>query len=80
MLALARRQEEAFRRGAIGSVRPVLWESQQVWEGLPVWTGLTDNYIKVVAQSHQPLFNRTTQARLVGVRGEYLLAQVLCSS
>ncbi len=77
MLALARHLEEAFRRSAIGSVRPVLWENQQVLEGLPVWTGLTDNYIKVVAQASQSLFNRTTQARLVGERGEYLLAQVL---
>ena len=51
-----------FRRGLVGSVRPVLWESRDDSSGR--WTGLTDTYVRVSCRSERPLANEITKARL----------------
>ncbi len=63
MLKLARESAGRFRQQLLGQTMMVLWE-QEVDEGL--WTGLTDNYIRVVARSSEPLKNRLLPARLGG--------------
>ena len=65
MLALAKRQARRFRKDRLGSTRPVLWESREMREGRVWWSGLTDNYIRVRAQSELSLLNVVTPGRLV---------------
>ncbi len=68
---IARRSGEAFRRGLVGCTMPVLWETR-----LPDgrWSGLTDNYVRVFAESADRLHNTVRAARLSdlepgGIRG-----------
>ena len=77
MLALARVQASEFREASLGSVRPVLWERSGVREGGPRLVGLTDSYLRVVAEGAPSLVNSVTPARLVANVGEELLAEVL---
>ena len=81
MEAVARRTGDAVRESFVGSLRPVLWEScEQPANGHgAVWNGLTDNYLRVraVAPSGVDLENRITWTRLVGVRGDCLVGQVV---
>ena len=77
MLALAQEQALAFRRGSIGSVRPVLWERCQAWGDRRLTLGLTDNYLKVCTTEDPLLVNRVTAARLVGEEKDRLLAEVV---
>ena len=71
MLALARQKAEAFRRKALGSVRPVLWE-RQARPG--VLDGLTDNYLRVEAPLDASMVNEISKVRLVSVRGNVVVA------
>ena len=77
MLALARVQGADFRTASLGSVRPVLWERSSLREGRPRLVGLTDNYLKVVAEGPPSLVNSVTPARLTGQLGEELLGEVV---
>ena len=70
LLELAERQSTAFRQAMLGSTRPVLWEEGAVGNEGQVWHGLTDNYVRVAAQSSEMLRNRITPVRLEGVDGE----------
>ncbi len=76
MLALARVQGDGFRTASLGSVRPVLWERSSLREGRPMLVGLTDNYLRVVAEGPASLVNSVTPARLTGRLGEELLGEV----
>ncbi len=76
MLALARVQADDFRTAALGSVRPVLWERSSLREGRPMLVGLTDNYLRVVAEEPASLVNSVTPARLTGRLGGELLGEV----
>ena len=73
LLGLAAEQAAAFRRGHIGARLPVLWEGQGS-DGKG-WSGLTDNYIRVRADSERPLVNCITLATLVGLEGGVMLAE-----
>jgi tRNA A37 methylthiotransferase MiaB len=77
MLALARVQGADFRTASLGSIRPVLWERSSLREGGPRLVGLTDNYLKVVAEGPPSLVNSVTPARLTGQLGEELLGEVV---
>ena len=68
----------AFRRGLIGQVRDVLWETARPVgdEGLR-WRGLTDNYVRVETTSHAELGNRITPARLTGMVDGVMTAELL---
>ncbi len=76
MLALARMQGDDFRTASLGSVRPVLWERSSLREDRPMLVGLTDNYLRVVAEGPASLVNSVTPARLTGRLGEELLGEV----
>ena len=61
MLKLAYESARRFRERFTGHTMMVLWE-QEVQEG--TWVGLTDNYIRVVARSDDPLRNSLVPASL----------------
>lgn len=63
LLALGEELSLRFRRGAAGSVRPVLWEAERTIEGRKWWHGHTDTYIPVYGQG-EGLANRITPVRL----------------
>jgi threonylcarbamoyladenosine tRNA methylthiotransferase MtaB len=70
------RTGEAFRRQMLGRTLPVLWETRSA-DGR--WSGLTDNYLRVYAESEADLKNTLWPARLCaldrrGVRGEIVRA------
>jgi threonylcarbamoyladenosine tRNA methylthiotransferase MtaB len=74
MLALAQESAQNFRRGFLGKAMAVLWEKKT--DG--IWTGLTDNYIRVYAQSDEDLTNKLLPVRLtevmpgeIGLRGVF---------
>ena len=70
MLAAARQGFQDFRNGQMGNTRTVLWENQVDREGARRWSGLTDNYIRVYAQSRRDLTNVITQAKLLKGDGD----------
>ena len=74
MLALSAGCRLRFRESQLGKVRPVLWE-QSSRSGY--WTGLTDNYVRVRTASEPHLGNRITGARLTGIEGDWVLAEVV---
>ncbi len=55
----------AFRRRFLGATRPVLWEGRAGDAEDGAWTGLTDNYLRVTAESVYDLTNRITDAVLL---------------
>jgi threonylcarbamoyladenosine tRNA methylthiotransferase MtaB len=63
MLALARESARSFREGFLGRTMAVLWEKQAGG----VWSGLTDNYIRVYAESSRNLTNELLPVRLTGI-------------
>ena len=69
MLKLARESARRFEEQFLGRTMLVLWE-REVDDG--VWVGLTDNYIRVVAQSNEPLKNWLIPVRLEGWHNHYL--------
>ncbi len=76
LIDLSSQHAYEFRRRSLGSTRPVLWEDRRRQNGTDQWVGLTDNYIRVVAESDEPLRNRITPARLVDQRSELVVAEV----
>ena len=67
----------AYRARFVGCTLPVLWESThglgpQGWE----LSGLTDNYLRVTAQSPKPLWNRITEVTLSGMTEDGLQGQL----
>lgn len=65
MLALAAESAERFARKFTGQVRAVLWENE-VSPGSDVYSGLTDNYIRVYAESAADLTGTISRTRLSG--------------
>ena len=72
LLTLAAQSRQNFRQSQIGTTRPTLWERAARHN---LWSGLTDNYLRVRAQSPTPLSNQITNARLTALDGDYLLAE-----
>jgi threonylcarbamoyladenosine tRNA methylthiotransferase MtaB len=72
MLKLAQRSAQAFRRGFLGRNLTVLWEERK--NG--VWSGLSDNYIRVFADSEDFLGNRLLPARMVAEHKKGLWGQL----
>ncbi len=77
LLSLSQRYSAAFRKRFLGTTRSVLWESPKVRNRPSDWTGLTDNYIRVVADSSKPLAGEITPARLLKQAENLVVAQVL---
>jgi threonylcarbamoyladenosine tRNA methylthiotransferase MtaB len=67
----------AYRKSFIGCTLNVLWESTQGL-GPKGWelSGLTDNYLRVITLSPEPLWNRITPVTLTGVTEEGLQGQL----
>ncbi len=81
-LDMRRRSFEAFRKGLLGAVLPILWEgSLRMGDGLRI-QGLTDNYVRVTTPLHhaseqQPsLANSITPARLLELVGDVVTAEI----
>jgi threonylcarbamoyladenosine tRNA methylthiotransferase MtaB len=64
MLALAAESARHFRQKFLGRTMPVLWEKQTGG----VWAGLTDNYIRVYAESGEDLVNKLLPVKLVEIK------------
>lgn len=75
MLNLSAESALRFRESQLGAVRPVLWERTSGSGGL--WSGLTDNYLRVRAVCDSTLSNQITNARLTGLEGDWVLAEVV---
>jgi len=74
MLELAGHCRQSFYEQFLGQIMPVLWE-KETKPGSGIYSGLTDNYIRVLAQSEKPLTNIIAPVKLVnfhndGVWGE----------
>ena len=74
LVSLSKRHAGAFRVRFIGAIRPVLWEGPKQRLGDGYYSGLTDNYIRVVAQSRAALTNLITLARLDRQEGGVVVA------
>ena len=72
MLELARQKASDFRRGALGSVRPVLWE-REVRPG--ILSGLTDNYLRVEMPLPASMINQISAVRLLAVKGDVVMGK-----
>lgn len=71
MLDLSRSSRRRFCERFLGQTMPVLWE-QEASPGSGIYSGLTSNYIRVFAQSNEPLGNEIRPARLVELYGQGL--------
>ncbi len=63
MIAVARESEHDFYRRHVGESLEVVWEEKRRGR----WSGLTDNYIRVFADSDEDLAGTVEEARLTGV-------------
>ena len=68
---------QAYRRKFIGKTMLVLWEAHTspTDSGWQI-EGLTDNYIRVVAQTSEPRWNRLDAVRLIAEMPEYLIGEI----
>ncbi|MCH8988413.1 MAG: tRNA (N(6)-L-threonylcarbamoyladenosine(37)-C(2))-methylthiotransferase MtaB [Chloroflexi bacterium] len=77
MLELAAAAAREFRQGVLGQTRPVLWEPAKRHESGGVWSGLTDNYLRVRAQSDRDLGNIITDTRLTALDEDRVTGEVV---
>ncbi len=77
MLAMARDAAAMHRNRFLGKQAVVLWEARKTVGGRSLWTGLTENYIRVYAESDGELTNRVLPARLVGEVADGLRAELV---
>jgi threonylcarbamoyladenosine tRNA methylthiotransferase MtaB len=73
LIALSQEQGAKYRTRFVGTNRQVLWESQKAGK----WVGLTDNYLRVTADCDRELDNQITWARIVGLNGQSVIAEVV---
>jgi threonylcarbamoyladenosine tRNA methylthiotransferase MtaB len=68
------------RRSFLGDTRPVLWENSMAGvNGAVRWTGLTDNYLRVLAEvpAGVDLHDRISAVRLVRLDGDDLWGEIV---
>jgi len=75
MLELAATAAREVRIGSLGQTRPVLWEPGKGRDAGGIWSGLTDNYLRIKAQSDRDLGNVITDARLTGLDGDWVTGE-----
>ena len=73
LIALSKEQGAKYRARFVGTSRKVLWESRKASK----WIGLTDNYLRVTADCDRELHNQITWARIVGLNGQSVIAEVV---
>jgi hypothetical protein len=66
-----------FRKGLVGSIRPVLWEGAESKQDTYLWKGITDNYVKVTCLSQRWLANEITDARLCDSKDEMVPVELI---
>ena len=76
LIALSQRQSTSYRSGLLGDTRAVLWESGSAPDDGPIYRGLTDNYVRVHTASDRDLANRITDATLLTLEADSILAKV----
>ncbi len=74
LIGLSQRQSSSYRSSLLGTTRAVLWESRSTTADGPVFRGLTDNYVRVHAASDRDLANCITEATLLTLQGDSILA------
>ncbi|MEW6231392.1 MAG: tRNA (N(6)-L-threonylcarbamoyladenosine(37)-C(2))-methylthiotransferase MtaB [Chloroflexota bacterium] len=72
--AVSQQSAAAFRRGFLGQTLEVLWEERAAGDR---WSGLTDNYLRVSAESALSLTNRIIPTLITALEGEGLNGSVL---
>jgi threonylcarbamoyladenosine tRNA methylthiotransferase MtaB len=75
MLELAQRSVHKFCQRFLGQDMMVLWE-REVTPCSGVYSGLTNNYIRVLTQSSEPLTNQLLSVRLVRLHNQGLWGEV----
>ena len=76
MLELAQQSTHKFCERFLGRNTMVLWEKEMT-PGSRIYSGLSDNYIRVFTESHQPLTNQLLPVRLVGLHKQGLWGEVI---
>ena len=77
MLELSAAAASEFRQGELGQTRPVLWEPANHRSSIGVWTGLTDNYLRVRAESGKDLGNVITGLRLIALDEDWVTGEIV---
>jgi len=81
MIELGEELSLSFHKQFEGVIRDVLWEkSAGEAEDGKRWLGYTDNYIRVVVQSRDNLFNRVLPARLNSARADGISGQIISAA
>jgi threonylcarbamoyladenosine tRNA methylthiotransferase MtaB len=79
LASLDRELRYTVRRSSLGEERPVLWENAAGANGATRWTGLTDNYLRVLAESPAgvDLHNHVSLVRLARLDGDDLWGEIV---
>ncbi len=77
MLSLAAELSHRYRQSLLGTIRWALWEASRSATGARIWSGLTDNYVRVAAESVLPLGNCITPVVLERHEGEVVWGRVI---
>jgi threonylcarbamoyladenosine tRNA methylthiotransferase MtaB len=77
MHRLGAKLERAFRARFVGRTMDVLWETGEASGDSLQWSGLTNNYLRVLAQGGRNLRNAITPVHLVADTPSGLLGQIV---
>ena len=69
MLEISRSSRRSFCRQFLGQTMQVLWE-RELNSGNGIYSGLTDNYIRVLAKSENPLANKIVPVKLASLHDD----------
>ncbi len=73
LLAMEKKQSEAFRQHKIGSLAEVLFEEEKTVDGSTYWIGHTAEYIKVAKAESRTLSNCLITGKISGLLSEEIL-------
>jgi threonylcarbamoyladenosine tRNA methylthiotransferase MtaB len=74
-IEIAAESEEMFKKGFIGKNMKVLYE-HAIDSNNILYEGLTDNYIRVVSESHQDLKGKIIETSLLKIKDDYIIGQI----
>jgi threonylcarbamoyladenosine tRNA methylthiotransferase MtaB len=75
---LIKKSEKAYKEKFIGSTLQVLWENIQKTDNNKwILYGLSDNYIRIKAESSQQLVNQITNAKIEGLTDSVMSAKIV---
>lgn len=73
--AIARKNEEKFKKAFIGRSIPVLYE-HAIDDGQLLFEGLTDNYIRVVSESQEDIKGKIIETALMELKEDYMVGRI----